>query len=187
MEGALVVFALEQESQDLFKDQDVLYTGVGKINAAYALTRRLYQNRPSIVINMGTAGSTKYPAGTVLHSTCFIQRDMDVSPLGFARWETPFSGQSVILEYGQSVSNTPHAICGTGDDFEINHDGHHYDIVDMEAYSLARVCQLENVPFVCLKYISDGADSKAHSDWGDALRHAAVSLKSALDCLASDD
>ena len=35
----------------------------------------------------------------------------------------------------------------------------------MEAYALAKVCYLRNVPFVSFKYITDGADEQAHEDW----------------------
>src|ERR1041384_5706184 len=59
----LLVMALPLESQGVFERAGlrVLYTGVGKVNAAYALTRRLaeYQhaNVPlPRVINFGTVG-----------------------------------------------------------------------------------------------------------------------------------
>ena len=39
------------------------------------------------------------------------------------------------------------------------------DVVDMEAYSLAKVCRNFEVPFISFKYITDGADDEADSDW----------------------
>jgi adenosylhomocysteine nucleosidase len=39
------------------------------------------------------------------------------------------------------------------------------DLVDMEAYALAKVCKLEGLKFRCFKYISDNADENATSDW----------------------
>ena len=39
------------------------------------------------------------------------------------------------------------------------------DIVDMEAYALAKVCKLQNIPFKCFKFISDHADESAKDDW----------------------
>lgn len=181
MTKPLVVFALEQESQGIFSDHDVLYTGIGKVNAAFRLMRRIHQNRPTAIINLGTAGRAVHKAGSILHVTRFIQRDMDVSPLGFQKWETPFSGEPVILEYGHTISHYPSAVCGTGDSFDISHDGKDYDLVDMEAFALARVCKEENIPFLCLKYISDGADGSASTDWNDALSRAAHALKGALE------
>lgn len=187
MSVPLILFALEQESRGLFADRDVLYTGVGKVQAAHALTRRLHTGgaaaRPRCVVNLGTAGSAIHKAGSLVHCTRFIQRDMDVSPLGFPKWETPFSGRPAMLEYGDAVADVPHAVCGTGDSFEIAHDGAHYDVVDMEAYALAHVCRAEDVPFYCLKYVSDGADGKAADDWGQALDLAAQALRRAFDSL----
>ena len=54
----LIVFALEQESQGLFSEYPCLYTGVGKLNAAYTLLKYLSSEpRPPLIINLGTAGS----------------------------------------------------------------------------------------------------------------------------------
>src|SRR5687768_8588473 len=69
----LLVMALPLESQGVFERAglSVLYTGVGKVNATYALTRRLaeYQHagvpRPR-VINFGTAGSRRHATGATL-------------------------------------------------------------------------------------------------------------------------
>src|SRR5690242_14404101 len=86
----LVVMALAVESQGLFESAGVpvLFTGVGKINAAAALTRRLTENRlarelPSLVVNFGTAGSHTLPSGSLVACRAFVQRDMDVTALGF--------------------------------------------------------------------------------------------------------
>jgi adenosylhomocysteine nucleosidase len=37
----------------------------------------------------------------------------------------------------------------------------------MEAYALAKVCYLYDVPFISFKYISDGADEHSAGDWVD--------------------
>ena len=86
--------ALKQEAMGLLESlgADVLYTGIGKVNAAYALTREL---------------------------TVDCQ------------------------------------------------------VLDMEAYALAKVCRAENVPFAAVKYITDGADADAAEHWPERLRHAA--------------
>ena len=43
------------------------------------------------------------------------------------------------------------------------------DVVDMEAYAIAKVCKLENIEFRCFKYISDNADQNASKDWNTNL------------------
>jgi len=44
-------------------------------------------------------------------------------------------------------------VCGTGDSFSVPHIN--YQICEMEAYALAKVCHKFCVPFDCYKYISD--------------------------------
>lgn len=173
----LLVFALESEALGHFENESRLFTGVGKVNAAYQLTRRIAHERPEIIINLGSAGSNVFKKGEVVCCTSFIQRDMDVRPLGFAHYETPFCGQNIVLEYGHAITQLPQGTCGTGDNFEIQHSVMEYDVVDMEAYALAWVAKEEAIPFVCLKYISDGADGKAADDWLVSVHQAAEALQ----------
>lgn len=176
----LLVFAMKEESQDVFGDHDVLHTGIGKMNAAYALTRALHVRRPGLVINMGTAGSRKHNGGTIVNCTSFIQRDMDVTLLGFEKFQTPFSSDPVVIQYGRAVDGLPQGVCGTGDSFDSSEAAGAFDVVDMEAYALAVICQREAIPFLCLKYVSDGADGDAGVDWNEALHRTAEKLKHAL-------
>ena len=39
------------------------------------------------------------------------------------------------------------------------------DLVDMEAYALAKICQQKGVEFHCFKFISDHANCDAADDW----------------------
>ena len=177
----LLLFAMEQESQDVFSEYDLLHTQIGKVNAAYSLTRYLAQNdKPDLIVNLGTAGSRKHKGGTIVNPTSFVQRDMDVTPLGFKLGQTPFSDDPLVLEYGQSVDGLVSGVCGTGDNFDVSEKALDYDVVDMEAFALALICSREKVPFLCLKYISDGADGDAHEDFNVALLRAAHGLKGAL-------
>lgn len=180
MAEPLLVFAMREESQDVFDGFEVLHTGIGKVNAAYALTCRLRQSKPKIVVNMGTAGSRKHAGGTIVNCTSFIQRDMDVTLLGFEKFKTPFSDDPVIIVYGESIPGLPQGLCGTGDNFDSSEGANGFDVVDMEAYALALVCQREAIPFLCLKYVSDGADDDAGGDWNTALHHTAEKLKDVL-------
>lgn len=180
-ENALYVFALKQEAGNVFRNVPKIYTGVGKINAAIRLTEALITVKPSIIINLGSAGSPTYARQAIVCCTKFIQRDMDVTPLGFKKYATPFSKQGPILEYGLKVNNLPEGICGTGDNFETAHRTNDYNVLDMEAYALALVAKKNKIPFLCLKYISDGADGKAKDDWPVMVKYAAKALKTTLD------
>ena len=92
----LVVMALDIESRGVFAEAGVpvLYTGVGKVNAAAALARRLAEYRcpgqpMPLVVNFGSAGSRLFTSGSVVACCRFVQRDIDVSGLGFPIGVTP--------------------------------------------------------------------------------------------------
>lgn len=176
----LLVFAMQEESQDVFPDYNVLHTQIGKVNAAHALMKHVAIERPQLVINLGTAGSRKHAGGTIVNPTQFVQRDMEVSILGFEKGKTPFSDDPIVLEYGRKIDGLQGGVCGTGDNFDVTEHSAGYDVVDMEAYALALICKREEIPFVCLKYVSDGADDNAAQDWQSTLHHAAEKLREAL-------
>jgi adenosylhomocysteine nucleosidase len=177
----LIVMALELEGQGIFESRGipVLYCGVGKVNAAYALTRRLADYRHAgralpHVVNFGTAGSRRHPAGTALECHAFVQRDMDVSGLGVPLGTTPFdAGVPVRLEFPPVFPQLMPAVCGTGDSFATSECALECDVVDMEGYALAKVCWLERTRFTAVKWVTDGADTQAGADWQSNLHHAA--------------
>jgi len=179
-QNTLFVFALASEAAGEFDDCKKLLCGIGKVNAAYELTKALTEYRPGLIINVGSAGSNVFERGTVVCCTKFIQRDMDVRGLGYELYETPFSTDPVVLEYGFSLDGLPQGICGTGDNFEMSHGATVYNVVDMEAFALAHVAKKENIPFLCLKYISDGADGGAADDWAVQVHKAAEALRQVL-------
>ena len=73
----------------------------------------------------------------------FVQRDMDVSGLGFAVGTTPFEDVPAILEFPRLFDDVPEGICGTGDRFETGAPVVTCDVIDMEAYALAKACRVE--------------------------------------------
>ena len=180
----LIVCALEVETQGQLDDYDVLYTGVGKVNATFELTRKFGKYGSYIpydmVINYGTAGSRKIKKGQLVDCTKFIQRDMDVTGLGFMRGETPFEQDPPFIIQQQNIEFNPigrNATCGSGDNFVEDKTNYYGEVVDMEAYALAKVCYLYDVPFISFKYITDGADEQAHEDWEANLADGIVEFK----------
>jgi adenosylhomocysteine nucleosidase len=180
MTPLLVVMALEIESQGLFAERgvEVLYTGIGKVNAAYRLGRALalhrarHQHLPRVV-NFGTAGSPTLPAGSIVSCHRFVQRDMDVSGLGFPIGTTPFEEVPHTLEFPTLFAHLPDGVCGSGDRFETGKPVVACDVIDMEAYALAKVCHLEGAEFGAVKFVTDGADGNAGVDWQENLPRAA--------------
>lgn len=179
----LLVFALESEAGKEFENYNKVFVGIGKVKATYNLTKAIHEINPDLIINLGTAGSTTFDRGSVVNCSRFIQRDMDVRALGFQKFETPLSGEPVILEYGLNTENLPNGICGSGDQFEMEHINPEYNVIDMEAFELAKVAEQEGIDFLCLKYISDGADGNAADDWALEVKKASIALKKELDNL----
>lgn len=173
----LFVFALPSEAAEEFEHVNKVFVGIGKVNAAYELTKAIRRHKPQLIINLGSAGSNFFKKGEVICCTKFIQRDMDVRGLGFKLYETPFSNIDPMLSYGIKIKAFPEGICGSGDSFEMNHSVSDYNVIDMEAYPLAYVAMMENIPFLCLKYISDGADGTAADDWAVQVHNAATAFK----------
>lgn len=165
IEETLFVFALDAEAGNRFDHTIKLITGIGKINAAIHLTKAIQKNKPKLIVNLGSAGGIGFHKGEIICCTQFIQRDMDATGLGFKKFETPLSGIPVILKNGLKMDDLKEGICGSGDSFEMNHINTEYNVIDMEAYAIAFIARQENIPFLCLKYISDDAGSDAADDW----------------------
>lgn len=173
----IVVTALQQELPNMLPEK-ILFTGVGKINATHVLTRYL-ANHPQIktVINYGTAGGVfGVKQGDVVRCTSFVQGDMDCGELvggpGITYGDTGLT--KGILQFPSSNDFTSYT-CRTQDQFVDDVDaldlltytmqGKDFNCVDMEAYALAKVCAFMERDFICYKYISDDANSKADDEW----------------------
>ena len=153
----LFVAALKEETVGL---NYFYHVGVGKINATYNLIKLIQEHKPSEIINYGTAGAIRKELSGIVECTKFYQRDMDVrSLLNLKLGETPFDNINEIINSDEGFS------CGSGDSFVNKQIEMDLDLVDMEAYALAKVCKLEGINFRCFKFISDNADENAPSDW----------------------
>ena len=170
--GIIVVIALRVESAGVFEAAGVpvLYCGVGKVNAAIALTKELSRyaqqgGEMPLVVNFGSAGSRCFASGTLVACQEFVQRDMDVSGMGFPLGVTPYDEAPSSLIFDPVFTHLPAGICGSGDSFATADIEVDCAVIDMEAYALAKVCWHENARFACVKYVTDGADHTAAEDW----------------------
>ena len=168
----LFLAAIKEETVglDYFK-----HTGVGKINATYNSLKLISIHKPKIVINYGTAGKINNNLKGIIECTKFYQRDMDVRGLNFELGETPYDEIKEII-----TSNSGYS-CGSGDSFVNKEIDMNVDVVDMEAYAIAKVCELENIVFKCFKYISDSADKNADKDWKRNLEIASEAFSNFID------
>ncbi|MBS0529029.1 MAG: 5'-methylthioadenosine nucleosidase [Proteobacteria bacterium] len=166
MTGKILVLTAIDDELDKARAPDgveVIYTGVGKINAASAATLACLVLRPSLVINYGTAGRINESLGGLLEVSGVIQRDMMAMPLA-PRGRVPYSPELDHLSSGR-----PGVTCGTGDSFVTTSDPwlieNKIDVVDMELFAIAQVCQRHSLPWRAFKFITDDANDLAHQDW----------------------
>ena len=188
-EDILIVCALEEETNGELDGWNVIYTGVGKVNATYELTAELFFQRkiahlPKLIINFGTAGSRDVPIHTLVDCTQFVQRDMDATGLGFIKCETPFEDK-IAMNF--SYVNNPIGkgyVCGSGDSFveSIDNETKLIDVFDMESYALAKVCYKVGIDFVSFKYITDNVNEKSADDWKENCSKGITEFKKLLEC-----
>ena len=156
MNDVIILCAIPQEIEGLY-GTEVYFTGVGKINAASTTEQLIKDNKPKLIINYGTAGSINPNINGLVQVTGFVDRDMDARPLNFKLGQTPYEKEVML--------GTSDVVCGTGDTFATSKPKIDCDIVDMEAYAIAKTCKKYSTEFLCYKYISDSADSDASEDW----------------------
>ena len=174
----LIVSAIKEEVESLSDDFEVTLTGVGKINAAITLQTALlslhtHNKLPQVVVNYGTAGkaSDRVEVGRMYEVGRFLQRDMSACQLGIEKYQTPFE-ESILIE-----NNRGSLVCGTGDNFWTPDGTNDFDVVDMEAYALAVVCQRMNISFRCFKFISDSGDI---DEWRQNVSEGAKTFESTM-------
>jgi len=156
----LLIVALKEElPRNLLPEFNIEYCGVGKINATYKALEIISKFEPKLIINFGTAGSLRKNLFGLHEVSHFFQRDMDATALGFKIGVTPFEERSVI-DFGRTGLS-----CSSGDNFVSSPPELKTDLVDMEAYAIAKICVLKNVQFMCFKYVSDNADESASKNW----------------------
>tara|TARA_B100000212_G_scaffold20598_1_gene13693 strand:- start:78 stop:617 length:540 start_codon:yes stop_codon:yes gene_type:complete len=153
----IFIAALQDETPNL---KNFHHSGVGKINATIKVLELIENYKPNKIVNYGTAGSTSKELSGLIKCTSFVQRDMDARGLmNFKLGETPFDKISTISFEAEGY------ICGTGDSFAQSSIEIKCDVVDMEAYAIAKVCKLQGIEFECYKYISDYVDENSDQDW----------------------
>ena len=159
-----VIIALKEEAIGVEHD-NIYISGVGKVNAAITTMKAIHDGANDIV-NYGTAGlvtdlpgilQPNYVGRGLVEVSGYVDRDMNATPLGFKLGQTPYE-EEILL-------GTDGIVCGTGDTFATQRPEIDCDIVDMEAYAIAKICFHYPIMFTCLKYISDDVDENSPDDF----------------------
>ena len=166
------------------EDHTKIITGVGKINATFAACVAANTGVKKI-FNFGTAGVVRDKSliGKLVRVQHIVQRDMMAMPLEL-RGVTPYETGACASTISIPKINSGITL-GTGDSFVNGHDEwfgtESVDIVDMEAYAIAKVCKRLNIEFECYKYVSDFADESADVDWRNNVNKGTALFKEILD------
>lgn len=163
----LTAVADELKQQNAPDNVEVVYTGVGKVNAASITTQAVIAMQPRLVVNYGTAGKIHKMHSGLVEVAHVIQRDMDTMPLA-PRGQTLFAPELDKFSSGHGT-----VTCGTGDSFVSAVDPwlveNNVDIVDMELYAIAHVCTRLDLPWRAFKFITDDADGDAPDRWQEKI------------------
>lgn len=164
------VIALKEEVGELSfekflgEDYTVIYTGVGKVNATMHLQAAIIEQKPDLVINIGTAGTPCHQIGDIL--ICNDFRDGDIVEI-----ESVTKRLKMALPSKYEAVFKPNATVTTKDTFTYTVPIT-TDASDMESFALARVCDYYDVPFVAIKIITDIIGQTSLSKWEEQLPNA---------------
>lgn len=163
LDRPLLVVALEEESQHLHvSDLPVLVTGVGKVRAAGALAAVLARQRPSRIINLGTAGSLREELRGTQVIGQVVQHDFDDEAI------FGLTGEHFGAPIEMGVAGV---VLGSGDAFISGGTAREQllargiDLVDMEGYAIALTAREFGLPVTLVKEVSDGAGEGAGASW----------------------
>ena len=138
----------------------VVYTGMGKMRMYSALEKWFSRADASgrVVLNIGSAGSAKYPIGEIVNVRHFVNGG---SELIYDRIDLP--GEGALVHSGDYFMSTQ-----TFSPEQVAALSRQYDLFDMEAYAAALFCRNHGIPFYCLKAVSDNLDDTL-KDWRSIL------------------
>ncbi|RTQ95643.1 5'-methylthioadenosine/S-adenosylhomocysteine nucleosidase [Lysinibacillus telephonicus] len=179
-----------------YKDKEVvlLKSGIGKVNAAMSTTILLYEFKPDIVINTGSAGGydSNLEVGAIVISDEVRHHDVDVTIFNYEMGQVPqmpaaFEADKRLIGLAtEAVSEIGEhqygvgLIC-SGDSFmndperveKVREYFPQMKAVEMEAAAVAQVCYQFNTPFVVIRALSDIAGKESNISFDEFLPVAA--------------
>jgi adenosylhomocysteine nucleosidase len=164
----LLVVAVGLEAEELRTTLPVLITGVGKLASGQAVMETIaplaLEQRPSTLINLGTAGALiDEMTGTHLIGRV-LQHDLDGLAIEALVGHNP--SPEMILGNGPTLA--------TGDSFISSHRdrqrlSQRAQLVDMEGYAVASAAKRLGIEVMLVKHVSDYANESAAGTWAQGV------------------
>jgi adenosylhomocysteine nucleosidase len=166
----LVVVATEAEAEHVPAGMRLVVTGIGKTAAAVATTRAALQERPSHVVNVGSAGALRDGLAGLFEIGTVVNHDMNgdaIRALGYDPLDRLTIGPSgTVLASGDVFVTDPEVRSRLAS---------YAHLVDMEGYAVAYAARHLGVPVTLVKHVSDNADESA-LDWASVVSVSASAL-----------
>lgn len=171
-------------------------SGIGKVNAA-AAAMYIAKSGANIIFNIGYAGGiSSVRRGQSIVGEKFLEHDFDLTTIGYAFAEKPsqeyiYSADENLASILKKNLNINGGVVVTGDRFvndavlrDTLKDNFGANACDMEAAAVAYVAKSMDIPFACVKIISDDAGDNALEDYREMNTNEGESLCSiAVKCL----
>lgn len=156
--------AHREESQGLFEAHgaNIQYIGIGRKSAERSL-RALSVDRLAscqVILNLGTCGSFDFSVGSLVQVDQYVDRS--------TKSETLYLPPAMDLAL-------PRATCGSGDFLEQSRSTL-WDVMDMEAWTIAQHCLKIQKPLLTVKFVTDNSTGDVFSDWKSQLPAASRAL-----------
>ena len=184
----LVVIAAQGEADYVPTDDriEVIYTGIGKLNAALTVSNYLYAQKENntnyIILNIGTCGSPNYPVGSLVIPKKIYQGDTFIEE-DFEEHTTAYSNDILLLSLYKDALQADFVL--SSDQF-VNTSSPFYQkfkdyncLFEMEAYAIASVASKSKIPFHCIKVVSDNCDG-TQKDWENVLSEIRPGINQAI-------
>ena len=176
------------------KDVVIVYSGIGKVNAAYACTLLCNHFEPEFIITTGLSGGlgrSNVLETVVATATC--QHDSDTTalgdPIGLVSTVNKiyFPTDEELTELVCKITGTKKGVFACGDQFVADKDKaekivENFDAIacDMESGAIGQIAYLAGVPYVALRIISDGANEGAPISFAEVTEKASGILFQAV-------
>jgi len=180
--GVLVVAATQRELE-LVDGAETLCCGIGPVEAALATARRLAEEKPRAVLNIGIAGAAELTPATLVLGSESVYCDLRDPASRLPRVERA-APDARLLAVASGALPAAHVL-PIATSARVGGGRGVYDVEAMEGFAVLRAASLAGVPAVELRAISNAPGESDRSQWrvDDALAALGGAVRKLLEAL----